>query len=51
VRIRGNRDNENERCMLTIDKLCEDTENFDDLSIGAEAIVESVKDGYRRNSR
>jgi len=37
--------------MLTIDKFCEDTENFDGLSVGVEAIVDSVKDGYRRNGR
>ena len=48
---RGNGDNENEKCVLTIDKFCEDTENFDNLSVGAEAIVDSVKDGYRRNGR
>ena len=36
-------ENENEKCVLTIDKFCDDTENFDNLSVGAEAIVDSVK--------
>ena len=32
---RGNGQNEKERCVLTIDKFCEDAENFDNLSVGA----------------
>ena len=39
------------KCVLTIDTFCEDTENFDDLSVGAEAIVDSVEDGYKKMGR
>ena len=43
--------NENEKCVLTIDRFCDDTENFDSLSVGAEAIADSVQDGLQKKSR
>jgi len=36
--------------VLTIDYF-EDTENFNNLSIGAEAILDSVKEGYWRKGK
>jgi len=40
--------NENEKCVLTIDNFCDVTENFDNLSGGAEAIVDSVEGGLKK---
>jgi hypothetical protein len=51
LKSRGNGQNENEKCVLTINSFREDTENVDNLSVGAEAILHSVKDGYRRKDR
>jgi hypothetical protein len=40
--------NENEKCVLTIDKFYDDTENFDNLSVDVEAVVDSVEDGLKK---
>jgi hypothetical protein len=42
--------NENEKCVLTIDKFYDDMENFDNLSVDVEAVVDSVEDGLKRKS-
>jgi hypothetical protein len=41
-------ENENEKCVLTIDKFCDDTENFDNLSVGAAATIDSVEGGLKK---
>jgi len=50
LRSRGNGRNEDEKWVLTIDYF-EDTENFNNLSVGAEAILDSVKEGYWRKRK
>jgi hypothetical protein len=44
-------ENENEKCVLTINRFCDDTENFDSLSVGAEAIADSVENGLQKKGR
>jgi len=36
-------ENENEKCVLTIDKFCDVTENFDNLSVGADSVEDGLK--------
>ena len=43
-------ENENEKCVLTIDKFCDNTEHFDNLSVGAETIVDSFQDGLKKKA-
>jgi hypothetical protein len=43
-------ENENEKCVLTIDRFYDDMESFDSLSVGAEAIADSVEDGLQKRA-